>query len=436
MPKFTYEDTQSGKTLTLDRETEPSESELNQLFAVQQPAAQQPVAKLAEQPITKPATVPDSAMQFLPQAAPAFQRVPAAELEVISGGFPAAPQAPLPKRPTQTDAIRKAVELSMGGAFGVPTVSQISQIYFNMQSDYDRAIKPVDKSERDKAFEIGMNRFMFENKRKPDPKETELLYKQAATVGTKEYSDGGLMMDQGGNWAGVYFTNNTTGDVMVRPPDGPLRPMKPGEVPATPGSFTPHIQFSDFKKLKTELQDDEESLRRMQKYASLIGSIPSGFNKLAEDFKFAYNTLMGDPATSEQINIQLAKGQLQGLVSGLRTTVGGGGTMTEGDVSRIIDYLGGRVNSLQNPEVVKRAIANMYSEKAIRYNDNINTYNFSVVTKYGRPGSPGAVYFKEKTPMDLDKSFLEGSLGLYGVPSSLEDKEKRAAELRAKKGLK
>ena len=45
MPKFTYEDTQTGKTLTLDRETEPSESELNQLFAVQQPAAQQPAAR-------------------------------------------------------------------------------------------------------------------------------------------------------------------------------------------------------------------------------------------------------------------------------------------------------------------------------------------------------------------------------------------------------
>jgi hypothetical protein len=436
MPKFTYEDTQSGKTLTLDRETEPSESELNQLFAVQQPAAQQPAAKLAEQPITKPATVPDSAMQFLPQAAPASQRVPAAELEVMSGGFPAAPQAPLPKRPTQTDAIRKAVELSMGGAFGVPTVSQISQIYFNMQNEYERAIKPVDKSERDKAFEIGMSRFMFENKRKPDPKEMDMLYKQAATVGTRELSEGGLVMDQGGNFSGVYFTNNATGDVLVKPPGENLRPIKSGEIPATPGSFTPHIQFSEFKKLKTELQDDEESLRRMQKYASLSGSIPSGFNKLAEDFKFAYNTLMGDPATSEQINIQLAKGQLQGLVSGLRTTVGGGGTMTEGDVSRIIDYLGGRVNSLQNPEVVKRAIANMYSEKAIRYNDNINTYNFSVVTKYGRPGSPGAVYFKEKTPMDLDKSLLEGSLGLYGVPSSLEEKEKRAAELRAKKGSK
>ena len=119
MPKFTYEDTQTGKTLTLDRETEPSESELNQLFAVQQPAAQQPAARPAEQPIAKPATVPDSAMQFLgnPQAQAA---VPAASLEVMSGGFPVAPKAALPPRPTQNDAIRKAVELSMGGALGLP----------------------------------------------------------------------------------------------------------------------------------------------------------------------------------------------------------------------------------------------------------------------------------------------------------------------------
>ena len=100
--------------------------------------------------------------------------VPVASLEVMSGGFPAAPKAALPPRPTQYDAIRKAVELSMGGALGLPTVSQITQLYFNMQNEYDRAIKPVNKSERDKAFEIAHNRFTFENKRLPNPIEIEL----------------------------------------------------------------------------------------------------------------------------------------------------------------------------------------------------------------------------------------------------------------------
>ena len=396
MPKFTYEDTQTGKTLTLDRETEPSESELNQLFSIQQPDAQQLAARPTEQPISRPTAVPDSAMQFLPQAAPASQRVPAAELELMSGGFPTAPQAPLPKRPTQTDAIRKAVELSMGGAFGAPTVSQISQIYFNMQNEYERAIKPVDKSERDKAFEIAYNRFIFENKRPPNPIELENLYRKAATFGTREFSDGGMMRDKNGEFAGHAFTDGF-GNVMLRQTDGVLRKMRPGDIPTTAGAFGKEImQMNDFLKLNNEISDDEFALRGLKKYSDIMGSIPQGIERLGMDISTKFATLFSDPLTKQQVQLEIAKGNLQGLVGRFRTTVGGPGTTTEGDVKRVIAYLGGNVDALQNPQVVKEAIADIFGQKLNRYRDNLNTYNYAVDAYWGRKGSTGEPFYKPK----------------------------------------
>ena len=443
MPKFTYEDTQTGKTLTLDRETEPSESELNQLFAVQQPAAQQPAARPVEQPMAKPAMVPDSAMQFLPQAAPASQRVPAAELELMSGGFPAAPKAPVPQRPTQTDAIRKAVELSGGGAFGMPTVSQIAQIYFNMQNEYDHAIKPVDKSERDKAFEIAHNRFTFENKRLPNPVEIDVLYKKAATVGTKDLAESGIVMNQKGEYGGHAFSDGS-GNVFVRQPDGVLRPLRSGDIPTTAGVFNKTIMpQNDFIKLNREILDDESALRGLKKYSDIMGGIPQGIERAALDFTTNMKTLMSDPLNANEISLQIAKGNLQGLVGRLRTTVAGPGATTEGDVQRIISYLGGNVNALQNPQVVKNAIADIFGERLIRYRDNINTYNYAVDSFWGRKGSSGEVFYKPKTEIEVDREnkLIDGKIGVFGVPKTVQDirdqlnalKSEEAAESSKKK---
>jgi len=428
MPKFTYEDTQTGKTLTLDRETEPSESELNQLFSAQQPAV-----KPAEQTAAKAPAVPESAMQFLPQAVPASQRVPAAELEVMSGGFPAAPQVPLPKRPTQTDAIRKAVELSGGGAFGTPTVNQIAQIYFNMQNEYDRAIKPVDKSERDKAFEIAHNRFTFENKRVPNPVELDELYKKAATSGTREFSDGGFMIDEKGEFAGHAFTDGS-GNVMVRQTDGVLRKMRPGDIPTTAGALNKGImQMPDFLKIRNEISDDESALRGLKRYSDIMGGIPQGIERAAMDFSTSVKTIMGDPLNAKEIDLQLAKGIVEGLVGRLRTTVAGPGATTEGDVKRIVTYLGGRVDLLQNPQVVKNAIADIFGERLIRYRDNLTTYNYAVDSYWGRKGSAGEAFYKPKKEIeiDLDNKLIDGKLGVFGVPQTVQDIRDQLNALKA-----
>lgn len=428
MPKFTYEDTQSGKTITLDRETEPSESELNQLFSIQQPAA-----KPVEQPAIKPAGVPDSAMQFLgnPQTqAP----VPAASLEVMSGGFPAAPKAPLPPRPTQGDAIRRSMELTGNGAFGFPTVNQITQVYFNMQSEYDRAIKPVDKSEREKAHDMLTKAWIFEhNGQIPNESQNVELLRQAATIGTHPYANGFYVGNKNGRFMGMGFQDLNTGKMMVRPigTNQPLREMLEDEIPTTPSAARPHITFPEFKKLNETIAEDEFSLRGLKTYFNRVDSIPKGIDLFASDLKYAYDSLTGKNASDPQINAQLARGDLTGLATGLRKTVGGGGTLTEGDVGRILEYLGGNISAWNNPERIKRAVANIYQEKYMRYNDNINMYNFAVDSQYGLPGTDGRVFFKPKNSLKFDEKLLGGADAIYGIEESVKDIQDKLLSLEA-----
>jgi hypothetical protein len=314
----------------------------------------------------------------------------------------------------------------------MPTVSQIAQIYFNMQNEYDRAIKPVDKSERDKAFEIAHNRFTFENKRLPNPVEIDSLYKKASTAGTREFSDGGIMMDKEGGFAGHAFTDGS-GNVMVRQPDGVLRKMRTGDIPTTSGAFNKSIMpMADFLKLNKELLDDESSLRGLQKYSDLIGDIPKGFERMALQFSTTLKTLLNSPLTPQELKLEAAKGNLQGLVGRLRTTVAGPGATTEGDVQRIISYLGGDVDALQKPERVKQAIADIYGERLIRYKDNIKTYNYAVDSWWGRKGSQEQVFWKPKEEMqiDPDNKLIYGSIGVFGVPKTIQDVKDELAVLK------
>jgi len=417
MPTFTYEDTRNGKTFTLDRETEPSESELNQLFLSQESAA-----KNKDQPAVKPTAMPDSAMQFLGNSETQAP-VPAASLEVMSGGFPAAPKAPLPPRPTQGDAIRRSMQLTGNGAFGFPTVSQITQVYFNMQSEYDRAIKPITKSEREKAHDMLTKAWIFERKGQiPNESQNAELLEKAATIGTRPYTNGFLVGSKDGVFVGNAFLDLSNGKMMVRPTgtNKPLREMREDEIPTTAGAGLPHITFPEFRKLNDTIAEDEVSLRGLKRYFNRVDSMPKGIDLFASDLKYAYDSLTGKNASDSQINAQLARGDLTGLATGLRKTVGGGGTLTEGDVTRILEYLGGNISAWNNPEKIKRAIANIYQEKYMRYNDNVSMYNYAVGSYYGRPGSDGRVFFKQKDSMKFDEKLLGGADSIYGVQETVK----------------
>ena len=430
MPTFTYKDEQTGQTITLDRETEPTDAEIEREFAVnQRPAstAAAPAAPVAAPRETVQPAVPSSVMQFAPQTIMVAKERPAPAVDLQIMREPERP-AP-PPRPTVKDAIRKAVELSMGGAFGSPTTAQINQLYLAMQDDYDRAIKPIDESERDKAYKVYTNEFIYDNKRLPNPKEARELYQRAATAGSRPFSEGFMVRDKNGGFVGFTFTDAINGTMKVRRPNGQITDMTENDIPATATSFAKDIMpIEKFMKLRSEVTDDEISLNRLTKYVQKAQSLPMGFTRLADEIAFRFKTLMGDKATKNQIMQQVAKGELQGLIGATRLSTVGGGVMTEQDALRVIQRLGGDVDSFQNPEVVKRAIADVYAERYRRYQDNLNFYNMAVDTYYGRPNSTGAVFHKPIKPIEVPSIMEEGGVGIFGPTQSIEEKK---AELRA-----
>lgn len=437
MPTFTYKDEQTGQTITLDRETEPTDSEIEREFlARQRPSAPVPAAPVAPAPtpaFSRPAEVPASIMQFAPQDIFARRQAPpaaAAQVEVM----PELPKAAaLPPRPTVRDAIRKAVELSMGGAFGKPTTAQINQLYLSMQDDYDRSIKPVDKSERDKAYEIFTNEFLFDNKRMPNPKEARELYQRAATAGTRQYSEGFMVRDSNGGFVGFTFIDPNNGTIKVRKLDGSLVDMTSDYIPATATSFQKDVlPINDFMKLRGQVTDDEISLNRMSAYVKKVKDIPTGIRRLADEVAANFKTLLGNKLTREQIIQKVARGELQGLIGATRLSTVGGGVMTEQDAIRVLQRLGGDVDAFQNPEVVQRAIADVYGERYRRYQDNVNSYNMAVDNYYGRKGSQGAAFYKPIKAIEIDPIMEQGATGIYGAPASLEDKRARLQALEAK----
>lgn len=420
MPSFTYANDQ-GQTVTVNRDVEPSDAELDQLFAQQAP---RPAA----------ADVPASVMQFAgPPAARPAATAPAQDLEVMDYGLPA-PKVDIGPRPTVRDAIRKAIELSAGGAFGSPSTAQINQLYLTMQHDYDKASTPPKKSEREKAYEIFVNEFVFENKRLPDPKEARMLYQKAATAGTRAYNEGFMVRDTSGNFTGFTFIDSNTGKVYVRKLDGGMTELTQDYIPATASSFQKDVLPIDrFMKLRSELTDDEISLNRISRYTSRVQSLPVGLDRLANEFSTRVKTLTGQKILSkDQINQALAKGEIQGLIGAMRLSTVGGGVLTEQDAVRIIQRAGGDVDALQNPEVVRRAMADIYAERYRRYQDNVNFYNMAVDNYYGRPNSQGAVFHKPIKAIEMDPLMLEGAIGIFGTPKSLADNEARLAELEAR----
>lgn len=437
MPTFTYKDEQTGQTITLDRETEPTDAEIEREFSARQRAtAPSPAAPVAPAPtpaFSRPVEAPASVMQFAPQSIfTQRQAAPAAAAQVeIMPELPKA--APLPPRPTVKDAIKKAVELSMGGAFGRPTTAQINQLYLAMQDDYDRSIKPVDKSERDKAYEIFTNEFLFDNKRLPNPKEARELYQRAATAGTRQYSEGFMVRDSNGGFVGFTFLDPSNGTIKVRKLDGSLVDMTQDYIPATANSFQKDVLPIDkFLKLRSEVTDDEISLNRMSGYVKKVKDLPTGIKRLADEISANFKTLLGNKITNEQITQKVARGELQALIGATRLSTVGGGVMTEQDALRVLQRLGGNVDAWQNPEVVQRAIADVYGERYRRYQDNVNSYNMAVDNYYGRKGSQGEVFYKPIKPIQMDRLMEEGATGIFGAPASLEDKKARLQALEAK----
>jgi hypothetical protein len=276
----------------------------------------------------------------------------------------------------------------------------------------------------------------------PDPlRQAQETYK-AATDGIGQndrYRRTSPMSTKDGQYLGEGVFDTRTGKAGLMGADGKVGDLPPGAEPITATGLQKSIPDQKaFRNLKGELTDAEISLKNMDRYIKSVGDAGQGVQRLADKFSAGMKTLVGQGLNPQEIATKMAEGQLQGLLGANRTNVVGGGVMTEQDALRIIQRLGGDFNSLSNPEIVRQAIGQVYSDRYKQYEDSFNFYNAAVGDYYGSRG------FKPAERVEFSESFTESEQPVAATESAKPavgaglspEKQKRLTELRAKAAAK
>lgn len=237
-------------------------------------------------------------------------------------------------------------------------------------------------------------------------------------------------MSRDGKYVGDGAFDKKTGrtGIMV---NGELQPLPEGTEPITATGLQKSIpDQKQFRNLKGELTDAEISLRNMDRYIKSVGGSSKGVARLATQFTTGLKTLIGQGLNPQEIATKMANGQMQGLLGANRTNVVGGGVMTEQDALRIIQRLGGDVNALQNPGIVRQAIGEVYSDRYAQYQDSLKFYNSAVGEYYGTKG------FKPADEVKFSESFkFEEAPAQPAAPAPAGSAKNPAADILKEFGL-
>jgi len=158
--------------------------------------------------------------------------------------------------------------------------------------------------------------------------------------------------------------------------------------PTTASDANVFMQEADFKKLADSVVDQENSIKALNRYAKTAGGLPQGIEKLQTRISSAIKTsITQEPLTEEEVAMGISKARQERLLGALRTTILGPGVLTENDAARIINAVGGDINSvLTNPVIVQETIQELLDEKMNSYQQNLQIYNKGVVGRYSQAG--------------------------------------------------
>lgn len=252
---------------------------------------------------------------------------------------------------------------------------------------------------------------------------------------------GSAMGDKTGKFLGYVTFDQRSGKAMLETPEGQRSEIPKDARPVTATAMQRHVpDINSFRKMKADVTDAEISLRNMDRYLESVDSADIGIARLADTFTAGIKTLSGgkDPLNTKEIAAKAAQGQLQGLLGANRTNVVGGGVMTEQDAIRVIQRLGGEPGALQNPELVRKAIKELYTDRYQQYQDDLLFFNNAVDDYYGERGHKrleGTKFSPKLTgEPPKDQKPPAPSTSTPAASGWSGDKEKRLQELRKKLG--
>jgi len=115
-------------------------------------------------------------------------------------------------------------------------------------------------------------------------------------------------------------------------------------------------------ELEDTLRIDRKTAQRVREYFDVQGRTNTGFQRLIDMGTAAISTFFGRRLNDQELALQQAQGQVQGLAGAIREEVVGGGVMTEQDFKRVLAYAGGDVTVFQNPQRLQAALEFIYKD--------------------------------------------------------------------------
>lgn len=157
--------------------------------------------------------------------------------------------------------------------------------------------------------------------------------------------------------------------------------------PMTTSDSNTSLNAESFRKLHSEVLDQEVGVRAINRLAKDVGGLPEGINKLTTSISAAANTILGKPLTKEEELMGIEKARAQRVLGALRTTILGPGVMTEIDAQRILAAMGGDITSaLSNKAIIQQTIQEILQDKMTKYEADLGIYNAGVLNRYGASG--------------------------------------------------
>ena len=217
--------------------------------------------------------------------------------------------------------------------------------------------------------------------------ENPILFRKEPTQ-SRRYQNLGPYFYEGKIFEGTL--DRQTGDRFIAGPD--RKPIPDGATPLNE-SMTGQIypKRAEMVKLQEDLVEDIKSFKMFEEYMGDINNAPVGLKRLSSQLTAYYKTLFQKHAdennlSPSEVALQLARGGLQGLLGRSRIEVVGGGVMTEQDARRVIEYLGGDVSALQNPQRVREAIRRIFRNKLKTFKPKLQRYQFGQNQLYKNTG--------------------------------------------------
>jgi hypothetical protein len=171
-----------------------------------------------------------------------------------------------------------------------------------------------------------------------------------------------FMLDNGRVVSGMFDPNRGYLYVDER---GQQVPIPPTARPINRGAGGP-LSAQQFNNLQLEIKDETAALNRVNSYISNFREAGVGWQRLADTISTNAKTFLGNKSNREEVALQVARGQVQGLLGMFRTDVVGPGVMTEQDAQRVLRAIGGDVKVLENPQVVERLLKEVFESKRQR----------------------------------------------------------------------